>query len=73
MAECPICFEKLKGLFKITTPCNHIFCLNCFVGLLDKKCPLCRADVRLRKDTRDKLHKKLNNTMFNESDFPALS
>ncbi len=47
MNECPICFENLKGLFKITTPCDHTYCLKCFLGLLNKTCPLCRSDVNL--------------------------
>ena len=73
MNECPICSESLKGLFKITTPCDHTYCLKCFLGLLNKTCPLCRSDVKLSKHMSDKLEKKLNNTMFKESDFPALS
>ena len=40
MSECPICLEDLKGLFKIVTPCNHTYCLNCFLDLLDKNAPI---------------------------------
>lgn len=42
--ECPICLSDEKHIFKITTSCKHIFCLECFVKLKDFLCPLCRKD-----------------------------
>ena len=44
--SCPICFKEKKGLFTIKTPCEHIFCLQCFLKLRDLKCPLCRNELK---------------------------
>ena len=44
--KCPICLEKFKIKDTIETSCHHLFCENCFVGMLhkiNKKCSLCRT------------------------------
>jgi hypothetical protein len=48
--DCPICYEKIKIINKITLQCKHIFCTlchynwekTCFLGKKDLSCPLCR-------------------------------
>jgi hypothetical protein len=46
--ECPICYNIIDGAL-VKTPCNHIFCYNCYMYYYDKTnikdCPLCRQDV----------------------------
>ena len=42
--ECPICLSDVNNVFKVTTSCKHVFCLQCFVKLKDFLCPLCRKD-----------------------------
>jgi len=43
--ECPICFEVLASKIRLVTPCGHSACLECFVQLDPKVCPLCRVDL----------------------------
>ena len=57
MGRCPICFshwqELLPDIPAVTSlhpsciAARHIFCLACFLNLLEtsKKCPLCREDI----------------------------
>ena len=48
--DCPICYEKIKIIDKITLHCKHIFCSlchynwekTCFLGKKELSCPLCR-------------------------------
>ena len=44
--DCPICLTRAKGEFKIKTPCNHAFCLRCFLKLPSTLCPICRRDFK---------------------------
>ena len=44
--DCPICLTSAKGEFKIKTPCNHAFCLRCFLKLPNTLCPICRQDFK---------------------------
>ena len=44
--ECPVCYESLKNKLAISIPCSNIthkICLQCFIHLEKKECPLCRA------------------------------
>ena len=45
--KCPICFESKNSKIFVSIPCqtmNHELCLQCFIHLNDRKCPLCRTD-----------------------------
>jgi hypothetical protein len=56
--ECPICFDKLNNKNKLTTVCNHKFCVNCVEKMYNKRlvnCPLCRT---------------VNNHTYKERQFP---
>ena len=46
--QCPICLDNCdatKG--KVTTKCNHSFCLDCFMTnvMHSSVCPLCRTEI----------------------------
>ena len=41
--ECPICLEN-KTSFNQTN-CKHLFCTDCFGGIQNHRCPLCRANL----------------------------
>jgi hypothetical protein len=59
--ECPICFDKLNNENKLTTVCNHKFCVNCVEKMYNKRlvnCPLCRT---------------VNNHTYKERQFPPLN
>jgi hypothetical protein len=59
--ECPICFDKLNNKNKLTTVCNHKFCVNCVEKMYNKRlvnCPLCRT---------------VNNHTYKERQFPPLN
>ena len=52
--ECPICYE-IFSLKKIQTPCNHVFCNDCFDKHVSHNfkrasssvaCPMCRTDMK---------------------------
>ena len=46
--ECPICYDIIDGAL-VRTPCNHVFCYNCYMYYYNqtnvKDCPICRKDV----------------------------
>ena len=42
--ECAICLSKMEKMFSIKTPCEHEFCLKCFLKCNNTICPLCRKD-----------------------------
>jgi len=42
VVECPVCLENLFDLCIVETPCQHRFCLHCFVKWTKPECPLCR-------------------------------
>jgi hypothetical protein len=49
-SECTICLDVLSNATQ--TPCNHIFCKECIVGVINSKpgaakCPICRSIVTL--------------------------
>ena len=44
MSNCPICLESLENTMNITTPCNHVFHLNC-LRKCKTDCPLCRQKI----------------------------
>ena len=54
--ECPICLEGIHNKFKIMTPCEHVYCLKCFMDFYETKCPLCRRELKDKIQT--KLHFK---------------
>ena len=84
--DCPICLTRAKGEFKIKTPCNHAFCLRCFLKLSNTLCPLCRRDfknelpgyLKLHFETKKELEKiniqMVSNTVDinDEHEFPPL-
>lgn len=54
-SECPVCYEELSSsdkTFPIVLNCNHIFCITCTRGILDKRaivtCPLCRGQTLMK-------------------------
>jgi len=43
--ECPICFGKKNEKLFVRIPCHnhpHYICLQCFIHLEKRQCPLCR-------------------------------
>ena len=80
--ECPICLDKFNNIsIKLTTPCNHEYCLKCFMDFYDTKCPLCRKelknnlpdkmlDIILKNTKNERPNKGLN--IYNRMDFPPL-
>ena len=44
-SECPVCLENLFDLCVVETPCQHRFCLSCFINWTKAECPLCRRAV----------------------------
>lgn len=80
--ECPVCLEEFnKNTFKILTPCNHLYCLNCFINLYDTRCPLCRMNFKdklpnkmidlIQKNTKNEVPNNVLN-IHNRIDFPPL-
>jgi len=57
--DCPICYEKIKNINKITLQCKHYFCClchynwekTCFLSKKDLSCPLCRKVSNIRRET----------------------
>ena len=51
MQKCPTCFEPLTSGSKnhtVTTPCGHLFHINCIQGWIargNQTCPQCRSDI----------------------------
>ena len=70
--DCPICFENLLGRFQIITPCNHIFCLQCFLTIKTINCPLCRKNIYLPNNILENIHNKTRFIPNNKDDFPPL-
>jgi len=49
--HCPICFNKIPTNSWVT-PCEHIYCLSCYLGYIEKNgkdCPLCREPLDLEE------------------------
>ena len=44
--ECPICMEDSQMTIRAVTPCGHGMCLRCLLRCVDRRCPLCRTDLR---------------------------
>jgi len=44
--ECAICYTELTAKTTVATPCNHLFCSDCFFKWLheSKTCPMCRTN-----------------------------
>ena len=82
LIECPICLNTLKNKFKITTPCNHQFCLDCFLTIYSINCPICRSDFKNNLNDKvlsillknSKKEKPKNNiiNIHNHIEFPPL-
>ena len=53
--ECPICLDSLKNTFMITTPCNHSFCMQCFIKIDNDTCPMCRKPLFTKKMSQQKI------------------
>ena len=51
MQNCPTCFEPLTSgstNHTVTTPCGHLFHINCIQGWIargNQTCPQCRSDI----------------------------
>ena len=51
MQKCPTCFEPLTSgstNHTVTTPCGHLFHINCVQGWIargNQTCPQCRSDI----------------------------
>jgi hypothetical protein len=45
MVECCVCFEETS----ISTKCNHALCLECYLRIDSKKCPMCRGKIPIVK------------------------
>ena len=43
--DCAICLGPMGCTFRVITPCDHIFHVNCFNKLINTQCPLCRAKL----------------------------
>jgi hypothetical protein len=52
--ECPVCYDKVKLLNRVSTDCSHVFCLKCVNSYMstakrdkDNKinCPMCRSTI----------------------------
>ena len=43
---CNICQDDILSGNSVKTPCNHVFCTNCFFKWMQEKpnCPLCRKE-----------------------------
>ncbi len=72
--ECPICLDSLKNTFIITTPCNHSFCMLCFIKMDNDTCPMCRKPFIYKKNVtaKDISIKFKAKNIINEYDFPPL-
>jgi hypothetical protein len=44
--NCPVCFEEFNSPM-LTSCCNNLFCIKCLT--LCENCPLCRANIDLKK------------------------
>ena len=61
--ECPICFEEACDKIFVRLPCasmGHFLCMQCFIHLENRKCPLCRHSFDnkipvIRDQTRNNL------------------
>jgi hypothetical protein len=51
--ECPVCLENLFDLCVVETPCQHRFCLHCFVKWLKPECPMCRRSFSKKEIPAD--------------------
>ena len=43
---CPVCLEALDVRIRTMAPCGHSLCLECLLSLRQRRCPLCRHDLR---------------------------
>ena len=41
---CPICLDKENDIH--VSPCNHMFCFACIKKLNDRRCPICRENIK---------------------------
>ena len=61
--ECPICFEGDSEKIFVRLPCasmGHFLCMQCFIHLENRKCPLCRHSFddkipSIKDETRNNL------------------
>ena len=74
--ECCVCLEELWTAY---TPCRHLLCLNCLLKLVNKICPMCKADLteKLPKPFLDivkdsSIEDKNKIDINDEHDFPPL-
>tara|TARA_B110000971_G_C20019870_1_gene505784 strand:+ start:1955 stop:2179 length:225 start_codon:yes stop_codon:yes gene_type:complete len=66
--DCPICLDETKNKFKIITPCEHTFCLDCFIKIKKNICPMCRKTFDKGKYFKDN-NLEENIKIFDETDF----
>ena len=61
--ECAICYQK--AIHPIEIPCKHVYCYLCIKGVAarNRKCPLCRSDVKME----NLINPKLMEPQFNSS------
>ena len=52
--ECPICKNTINSSSNVVTPCNHIFCTECFFQWIKegKSCPMCRK-IFIKNETEE--------------------
>lgn len=43
--ECCICYEEVKKIDTLYTPCNHNVCIKCSQYLKKNICPMCRGNI----------------------------
>ena len=65
MTDCPVCYEALANRLGVFMPCSsgvspHILCMQCFIHLRTRECPLCRTGFEhaippIEEDTRENL------------------
>jgi hypothetical protein len=50
--ECSICYTSIYDYNRLTTNCNHLFCIECFKQYTVEKdiqilsCPMCRQEIK---------------------------
>ena len=45
LENCPVCLDELccSNCFTLL-PCSHYLCAPCYMRLVEKRCPVCRAE-----------------------------
>jgi len=62
--KCKICLESISKKEKKEIPCGHIFhkdCIKRWGQIGNKKCPICKKDIRKNKEKKEKKEKEKKN------------